>query len=219
MSTASLVGLTLLVIGESHMSLPEYLVNPLWEDLTKQGAKVHTIGACGASAADWLTSKKVDCGSERLPDGKFIFKNQREATTIPYKDLIAKDKPDVVVVIIGDTMGAYDKDPFPRSWAWSSITALTKEIAASKVTCVWVGPPWGKDGGKYKKTNVGAQRVSDFMEKNVSPCIYINSLKMSKIDEWKTIDGQHLNPPGYDKWALAITQAIGDLPQVQKLKK
>ena len=32
------------------------------DDVAK-GANVHSIGACGASAADWLVTKKVDCGA------------------------------------------------------------------------------------------------------------------------------------------------------------
>ncbi len=219
MSTASLVSLTLLVIGESHMALPQYLINPLHDDLQAEGAKVYSIGACGASAGDWLKITKVDCSSERSGDEKAIFKAKPNAATTPYRELVAKYKPNVVVMIIGDTMGAYDKDPYPRAWAWQSITNLTKEIAASKVTCVWVGPTWGRDGGRYLKTNPGAQRVSEFISRNVSPCIYIDSLKMSKIDEWKTIDGDHLNGPGYKNWAAAITKAIGELPEVQKLRK
>ncbi|MGS0757048.1 SGNH/GDSL hydrolase family protein, partial [Roseateles sp. GG27B] len=132
MPASTLAGLAMLVIGESHLSQANYLINPLYENLSAQGAKVHAIGACGASA-----------GATAVIKG-------RDAVTTPIKQLIATDKPDVVVIIIGDTMASYDKPAFPRAWAWQGVTSLAKEVAATKTTCVWVGPPWGQPGGKYQ---------------------------------------------------------------------
>ncbi len=111
MPTSALAGLSLLVLGESHMSLADHLLEPLHDNLTRQGALVHSIGACGASASDWLISKKVDCGAERKGNDKIVIKG-REATTTPIQDLIAADKPDLVVLVIGDTMASYDKPVF-----------------------------------------------------------------------------------------------------------
>ena len=54
MPSSVLAGMTLLVLGESHMSLADHLMEPLHANLTQQGANVHSIGACGASAGDWL---------------------------------------------------------------------------------------------------------------------------------------------------------------------
>lgn len=221
MSTASLVGLTMLVIGESHMSLPEYLINPLHNDLTKQGAKVFSVGACGASAGDWLSKVPVSCGAERIGNEKGVFKG-RDSTTTPIKELIAKDKPDVVVVIIGDTMASYGK-PFPQAWVWENVTKLTKEIASTKTACVWVGPAWGSEGGRYGnkfgKTDNRVQFMSNFLANNVSPCVYIDSLKFAQAKQWPTLDGQHFTSAGYDAWAAAITQSIGNLPQIKQIKK
>lgn len=58
MPSSVLAGMTLLVLGESHMSLADHLMEPLHANLTQQGANVHSIGACGASAGDWLVTKK-----------------------------------------------------------------------------------------------------------------------------------------------------------------
>jgi len=217
LSTASLVGLTFLVIGESHMSLPSYLINPLHDDLTKQGAKVYSIGACGASAGDWLKKGSVPCGAERTGNEKAIFKG-RNATTMPITELITADQPDVVVVIIGDTMASYGK-PFPQTWAWESVTNLTKEIAKTKTACIWVGPAWGNDGGKYGKTENRVEYISKFLANNVSPCAYIDSLKFSKPKQWKTLDGQHFTSADYQSWGKAITQAIVDLKPLKKNTK
>ena len=211
MPASALAGLTLLVLGESHMSLANHLVEPLNAALVQQGAKVHSIGACGASAADWLTTKKVDCGAEQRDNGKLVIKG-RDATTTPIKELIAADKPNLVVLVIGDTMASYDKPTFPKAWAWQSVTALTKEIAATGTQCVWVGPAWGKAGGQYGKNDPRTELMSKFLASNVAPCTYIDSLTFSKPGEWVTTDGQHFTVAGYKAWGTAIAGALAKLP-------
>lgn len=211
MSASALAGLSLLVLGESHMSLANYLTEPLNAALVAKGANVYSIGACGASAADWLVTKKVDCGSEQKNAGKLVIKG-REATTTPIKDLIATHKPDVVVLVIGDTMASYDKPAFPKAWAWQSVTGLTKAIAETGTKCVWVGPAWGKVGGMYKKNDQRTQLMSQFLASNVAPCTYIDSLQMSKPGQWVTTDGQHFTVAGYKSWGNAIAEAMSKLP-------
>jgi hypothetical protein len=211
MPASAIAGLTLLVLGESHMSLADHLTEPLNAALVAQGAHVHSIGACGASAADWLVSKQVDCGAEQKDTGKLQIKG-REATTTPIKELVAQYKPDIVVLVIGDTMASYDKPVFPKAWAWQSVTSLTKAIAATGTQCVWVGPAWGKEGGKYKKNDPRTLQMSKFLASNVAPCTYIDSLKMSKPGEWITTDGQHFTVAGYKSWGSAIGKALSELP-------
>ncbi|MHC8372860.1 SGNH/GDSL hydrolase family protein [Pseudomonas sp. MDT1-85] len=211
MPTSALAGLSLLVLGESHMSLADHLLEPLHDNLTRQGAQVHSIGACGASASDWLISKKVDCGAERKGNDKIVIKG-REATTTPIQDLIAADKPDLVVLVIGDTMASYDKPVFPKAWAWQSVTGLAKAIAATGTRCAWVGPAWGKAGGMYQKNDARTQLMSQFLAANVAPCTYIDSLTLSKPGQWITTDGQHFTVAGYHAWGTAIGGALAKLP-------
>jgi len=206
-----LAGLTILVLGESHMSIENHLMEPLNASLVKQGASVHSIGACGANAGDWLTTKKVDCGAEQTNTGKITIKG-RDATTIPVADLINKYKPDLVVVVIGDTMASYDNPTFPKTWVWQNVTSLTKAIAATGTKCAWVGPAWGKEGGMYKKNDARTQLMSQFLATNVAPCTYIDSLKLSKPGQWVTTDGQHFTVAAYSAWGNAIGQALGQLP-------
>lgn len=106
-------GLNVLVLGESHMSLPGQLLDPLHADLTAQGAVVHSIGVCGASAGDWLKPKPADCSGEKLGGGAVVYKG-RGSSTRPIKGVIAKDKTDLVVVVIGDTMASYDAATLPQ---------------------------------------------------------------------------------------------------------
>jgi len=210
-ATSVLAGLTLLIIGESHMSIENHLMEPLNASLVKQGAHVHSIGACGANASDWLTTKQVDCGAEQTNNEKITIKG-REATTTPVTELIARHKPDLVVVIIGDTMASYDNPSFPKTWIWQNVTSLTKAITATGTRCAWVGPAWGKEGGMYKKNNARTQLMSQFLATNVVPCTYIDSLKFSKPGQWVTVDGQHFTVAGYRSWGNAIGEALGQLP-------
>ena len=64
---ATLAGLSILVIGDSHLLNPNYLIGTLHDELLAQKAKVHTVGVCGSTPADWVTVKTGDCGgAERI---------------------------------------------------------------------------------------------------------------------------------------------------------
>ena len=54
MASSLLAGLSILIIGDSHMATPYYLIGGLHDDLIRKGANVHSIGICGANAGDWL---------------------------------------------------------------------------------------------------------------------------------------------------------------------
>ncbi len=203
-----LIGLTILVLGESHMSLNDQLISTLPDDLVQQGAKVFSYGACGASAGDWLKAKAVPCGAIRVDVGPVRVRPGDIASTQPVGNLIDKHHPDLIVVVIGDTMASYGTTPMPKSWIWQGVSSLTREIKAHGTRCVWVGPAWGEDGGKYKKTNERAKEFSDYMSTLVAPCTYVDSLNFSKIGDWKTKDGQHFDKAGYEGWAKGITDAI-----------
>lgn len=218
MSASVLAGLTLLIIGESHMTLPQYLREPLNQALVAQGAQVHSVGACGASPARWLKATPVNCGADQVNTNTAVVQGQ-EAMTVPITDLIKKDKPDVIVVVIGDTIGSYGNPAFPKSWAWQEITSLTKAIASTQTKCVWVGPAWGSVGGEFSKDDVRTQLVSKFLEANVAPCTYIDSLTFSKPGEWKTLDGQHFTQAGYAAWSKSIASALEQSPTVKQIKK
>ncbi len=204
-----LVGASILIVGDSHLSKPDYLIKSLHEELTRQGALVHSFSACGASAGDWLISAKMVCGAERVGKGPVTLFVQA-ASTQPIKTLIAADKAKFVIVVAGDTMANYKKE-FARAWAWQQTTSLSKEIASTGATCIWVGPPWG-EGGQYGKTQARVQQISNFLATNVAPCIYIDSLKFSQPGTWPTVDGQHLYPAGYQAWGMAIAKAINESP-------
>lgn len=220
MATASiLAGLTILMIGDSHLATPDYLIHTLHDNLVQQGATVHSLGICGANAGDWLKATPGTCGgAERRGTDKVVVLGS-QAATLPISQLLASDKPDLVVIVMGDTMASYTKPAFPKAWLWQQTTALTSAIKSTGTQCVWVGPAWGTEGGKYGKTFARVEMTSKFLASNVAPCSYIDSLQFSKPGQWATVDGQHLTAPGYKSWSEDISKALLQAPAVKDVKK
>jgi len=218
-AASALLGLSVLVIGESHLTLNNHLREPLIQALQAHGAAhVHVIGACGASPARWLKTTQVDCGADQV-DKRPATVLGKEAHTTPITDLIKADKPDVVVVIEGDTMGSYDKPVFPKAWAWQEVTGLTKAIADTHTACVWVGPGWGGNAGQFAKSDARVKELSAFLANNVAPCSYIDSTTFARPGQWQTLDGEHYTQLGYVSWGKAIVNAMGSTPAITSLKK
>lgn len=203
-----LAGQSILILGESHMSIANYLVSDLPDDLVEQGAKVYSYGACGASAGDWLKVKSVPCAATRVDTGTIRERPADIASTQPIDKLIQKHHPNLILLVMGDTMASYDDKEIPKSWVWQSVSSLTADIKAQGIRCIWVGPAWGDNGGKYKKNNARVKEFSDYLSTIVAPCTYIDSLTFSKIGEWKTFDGEHFDKWGYEHWAKAITDSL-----------
>ncbi|MDX8378778.1 MAG: SGNH/GDSL hydrolase family protein [Gallionella sp.] len=186
-----LAGMTILVLGDSHMT-QHNLISTLPDDLMQQGAKVYSFGACGMPSGAWMKRSRPSCGSAyRLDRGPIRNRVGVAALTPSLPSLIKKFHPDLIVVVNGDDMAGYKSASIPKAWAWKQITTLTKGIKASGVSCDWVGPPWGREGGRFGKTFTRVKAMSDYLAGIVSPCVYINSLRMSKPGEWRSEDGVH----------------------------
>ncbi len=208
MSSAALIGLTLLIIGDSHLVAPNSLIDTLPDRLMEHGAKVHAIGVCGAHAADWLKVSPGECGRAERTGKAPAEKINEGATTTPIETLIAEEKPDAVIVVMGDTIGSYHNPEFPKAWAYQQVSSLTQAISKTGTPCYWVGPGWAPEGGRFGKTTARVEVLNEFLRENVAPCTYIDSTTFSKPGEWKTIDGQHYVSGAYKKWANAITEFI-----------
>ncbi|AZY49968.1 SGNH/GDSL hydrolase family protein [Bordetella avium] len=212
-------GLSILLVGDSHLAAPDYLITTLQDDLVKQGAQVQTIGVCGSNAGDWLKTTPGNCGGAVRTNAGPVQLKGKDAQTTPITELIAKQKPQLVVIVLGDTMAGYSNASFPKTWAWQQTTALTKAIAGTGTACVWVGPGWGTEGGKYNKNFARVKQMSAFLASNVAPCAYIDSTQFSKPGAWATTDGQHYTAAGYKAWGDAIAKQLTTLPVVQALQK
>lgn len=214
-----LEGETILVVGECHMAIRSVLISYLPEFLVAQGAKVFSYGAWGAKPSAWLKSEPVPHSAFRIDDGGVRERPSDIARTQPIDELIDKHHADIVVLIFGDTMESRGTKTMPKSWIWQEVSALTKVIKDKGTRCVWVGPPWGEEGGRTHKTNAQLQEFSDYLSTIVAPCIYIDSLAMSNKGEWLTQDGEHFNAAGYENWAKGISDAILSAEVLNMLKK
>ena len=205
----ALAGLVMLVIGDSHMAAQNYLISTLHDSLVSQQAIVHTYGACGANAGDWVYGASGFCGqAERHEQSEPLFDRANKAKNWTVKELIERHHPNLVVVQMGDTMAGYGQAALPKSWIYGKVRALTKALKAQHVACIWVGPPWGSEGSSYRRTYARVREMSDFLSKSVAPCEYIDSTAFSKPGEWPTTDGQHLTANGYRTWGKSIADSI-----------
>lgn len=217
-----LAGLTVLVIGDSHMLTRDSLITTLHDELRQQGARVYSFGACGMPSGAWMKRIRPACGSAfRLDDGPVRERASEAAFTRPLPEMVAEYHPDLIVVVNGDTMGGYKSPSIAKSWVRDEVKTLTDGIKASGAACVWVGPAWGSEGGIYGKTFVKVQQMSDFLADIVAPCIYISSIAMSKPGAWPTIagDGQHFTVAGYRAWGSAIAKQIVSSDVLEKIRR
>lgn len=218
--SAILAGLTVLIIGDSHMSTPDYLITTLHDDLMSKGAVVYSFGACGVAAGDWMVKTQSSCGGAvRLKDGPVEVKTGPDSASRPFNELVKTYKPNLVVVVNGDTMAAYNQPTLPKTWIWQQVSRLTKGIKNNGVACAWVGPAWGTEGGPFNKTFARAQEMSTYLSEIVAPCTFIDSTTMSKKAEWPTTDGQHFTTTGYKAWGAAIGNAIAVPAVLQSIKR
>jgi hypothetical protein len=205
--SGALAGLVFLVIGDSHMSSPDYLDQTLHDALTAQGATVNTYGMCATNASDWIAKVTTPCRAERHGDNKPVFGKSVTPTWV-LTDLMEQIHPNVVVVELADTMAGYDHPELPRPWIYDQVHQLIGRITARHASCVWVGPVWGMENSGYHKTVTRVREMSQYLSQIVAPCAYIDSTRFSQPGEWPTIDGQHLTAVGYRKWGADIAAQI-----------
>lgn len=214
---AFLAGVTLLVIGDSHLLNQGSLITALHDDLTRQGAAVHSYGVCGATPSTWTYDAENNCGiASRQLKGGISRTDDASATSPSITELVDKHKPDLIMVVLGDTVAGYAQPSLSKAWIWNEVGSLTRRIKQTGAACVWVGPGWGNENGKYSKTYARVQETSDYLSTLVAPCTYIDSLKMAKPGQWQTMDGQHYTVDGYRQWSQGISRALQDVRSASK---
>jgi lysophospholipase L1-like esterase len=215
-----LAGLTILVLGDSHMAGHDYLLSSLHDALENQGANVHSYGMCGASAEAWLQKTTVSCGKgERHEKATAITEMGKQDYTWQISELLAKHHPNLVIVEAADAIGGYGSPELPKGWIYDQVHALTTKIASANAACVWVGPVYGDVNSSYHKADDRVRELSQFLSQSVAPCAYIDSLKfVSNPRQWPTTDGQHLTSSGYRAWGTAIANAVVNLKAQNQLR-
>ena len=209
MAHSALAGLVVLIIGDSHLANKDFLLNSLQDGLVNQGAIVHSYGVCGSQPNDWVKQTELPCGrGERHNADEAIIDKSPKVKTWSLDKLIAQHHPNLLIVELGDNMGGYGVQPtLPKDWIAFELQEMLKPIEARHLPCVWVGPPWGMEGGTSNKTFARVQELSSYLSQNVHPCRYVDSLWFSQPGQWPTFDGEHLTPDSYRMWGADITDA------------
>jgi lysophospholipase L1-like esterase len=207
-----LAGLSILVLGDSHMAGHDYLLSSLHDALENQGANVHSYGMCGASAEAWLQKTTVSCGKgERHEKAAAITETGKQDYTWQISELLAKHHPNLVIVEAADAMGGYSSPQLPKAWIYDQTHALASRIAASGASCIWVGPVYGNVNSPYHKADDRVRELSQFLSQSVAPCRYVDSLHFEPNPAWPTTDGQHLTAAGYKTWGQNIADTVVQL--------
>lgn len=211
--SGALAGLAILVIGDSHIAALGQFNNLLHEELVEQGAEVNSFGVCSSLPDDWLQPSQTPCGrGERHGNGPAQLSKSGSAQGWLLPTLIAQYKPNLVVVEMGDTLAGYGEAPdLPKASIAKQVSDLLQPIKADKVSCIWIGPPWGTEGGAYKKTFTRVKELSDYLSQIVVPCHYVDSLQASRPGEWPTVDGVHLTASGTRLWDNYIISSIDQI--------
>jgi hypothetical protein len=206
---AALAGLVVLIIGDSHNASKDFLLSSLQDALVGQGAIVHSYGVCGSQPHDWVAQTELPCGrAERHNSDDPIVDKSPKVKTWSLEKLIAQHHPNLLIVELGDNMGGYGILPaLPKEWISYETMQMLQPIEAHRLPCVWVGPPWGTEGGTSNKTFARVQDLSDYLSKIVFPCRYVDSLRFSQPGQWPTFDGEHLTPDSYRLWGTDIANA------------
>lgn len=216
---AALAGLVILLIGDSHIAATGFFNNTLHDGLVAAGAAVHSFGVCNSAPSDWIRPTPLVCGrGERHGRDPAVIENGPTLRGWSLPMLIAQYNPNLVAIELGDNMAGYrETTSLPRAEIAAQVRQLLHPVEARNLPCVWIGPPWGTDGGLWQKTDTRVRQLSDYLSQIVSPCHYIDSLRFSAPGQWHTIDGVHLTATATRLWdndlVSSIVQFAGGLPR------
>jgi len=207
---AALAGLVVLIIGDSHIASKDFLLSSLNDALVAQGAVVHSYGVCGSQPHDWVAQSELGCGRAQRhnADDPIVERSPPNVKTWSLAKLIEQHRPDLLIVELGDNMAGYGASvPLPKEFITAETLQMLQPVEAHHLPCIWVGPPWGSEGGPSNKTYARVHELSDYLSQIVYPCRYVDSLRFSQPGQWATYDGEHLTPDSYRLWATDIANA------------
>ncbi len=188
-------GQKVLMIGDSHS------VGAFGQQLDKQlrgaGAQVETYAASGSSANSWLNGGTTNSGwLAKHQNGTTEQPPWNQAHQIPkLQDLIAKNKPDVVIINLGAN---FRSDP-------SQARKLAEVCKQAGTRVIWIGPPKtrqdGADGGaKLKQFDESMkQALSGLAE-------YLSSADFTP--NYEGGDGLHYSSGAATNWANGVAKKL-----------
>jgi hypothetical protein len=203
-----LLGLTVLMIGDSHVTFKNTLLASLPDALVRQGAQVVTYGLCSSKPEDWVDEKPVNsCGyTVRMSVEPIKLFMGRDEAPPNISALMEKWHPNAVVVVFGDAMAGYGQKDMPSGWIADQVQALVDKIGST--TCIWVGPTWGQYNPRYGKSDARTLQLATLLKQTVQPCHYIDSTTLFPQGKVETEDGIHLTTENYVKWSAALSAQI-----------
>ncbi len=198
------VGTRVLIIGDSQTVGP---YGKTIDELARAtGATVSTHASWGASPPWFFSGHEAYKNWSRDSTGQ--QETQMKASTPLLNDLLAAERPDVVVVTMGGNMiasGASQAD------VTLQVSQIGNAVSASGAQLIWVGPP------KYDPDKRSPELVEQFYQKleNIVPEFgrLIDSRK--HISEYAGSDGLHYSGDKGEK--IARQWANGVFQEIQKL--
>lgn len=194
---------TVLFVGDSHSVGP--FGWKLDELLRAAGHRTATYASCGSIAQWWVSGKPTPCGYFfRDLDGK-TEKGTKGPTPI-FADLLARVKPEAVIVELGANYAGLPSDEF----AIRDMGDMAAKIKAAGAACFWVTKPDSRD-----RTDI--PRILGLTAKAVSDkCKVFDSTKVTTYPETGG-DGVHYwnaaGTPIAKSWAGKVFDwASPDLP-------
>ncbi|HEY9841357.1 MAG TPA: SGNH/GDSL hydrolase family protein [Candidatus Obscuribacterales bacterium] len=199
------VGKKVLIIGDSQT------VGPYGKTLDQlaraSGAKVSTHASWGASPHWFFNGQETSKYWTRDVAG---HPDTRKHTETPLlNELLAAERPDVVVVTMGGNMIAGNAS---QSEVTSQVSQIGNAVSASGAQLIWVGPP------KYDPQKRSPEVVEQFYQKlrNIVPEYGTLIDSRPHIEEYSGSDGLHYSGAKGERiareWATGVFQEIQKLP-------
>ncbi len=197
-------GTKVLILGDSQT------VGPYGKNLDElaraTGASVSTHASWGASASWFVNGNQT----YKYWQNDTSANNQTHMNTATPRlnDLLAAERPDVVVVTLGGNMIASNAS---QADVTMQVSQIGNAVSASGAQLVWVGPP------KYDPKTRSPEAVEQFYQKlgNIVPEFGTLIDSRPHVREYAGTDGLHYSGPKGEaiakEWATGVFQAIQKL--------
>jgi lysophospholipase L1-like esterase len=198
------VGTRVLIIGDSQT------VGPYGKSIDEMaratGATVSTHASWGASPPWFFSGQETYKYWSRDTSGQEATRMKTETPKL--NDLLAVERPDVVVVTLGGNMiasGASQAD------VTLQVSQIGNAVAASGAELIWVGPP------KYDPQKRTPEQLEAFYQKlgNIVPEFGTLVDSRPHVQEYAGTDGLHYSGPKGER--IAREWASGVFQDIQKL--
>lgn len=198
------VGTKVLIIGDSQTVGP---YGKTIDELARAtGATVSTHASWGASPPWYFNGQETYKYWSRDTAGK--AETQMHTPTPKLNELLAKERPDVVIVTMGGNMIAGNAS---QADVTLQVSQIGNAVSASGAELVWVGPP------KYAPNTRSPEKVEQFYQKlrNIVPEFGELIDSRVHISEYAGTDGLHYSGAKGEK--IARQWAQGVFQDIQKL--